>query len=219
MSLPVVGVLIIGQGPRPDLVDPVRDALPGVRLIEIGALDDGSIPPERPAMRYPLTTRLRDGALVTVDEDDLADPMQRAAEQVEAAGATIALLACAGPFPDVRAGIPLVKPFPLAVAALHHLGVARIGVVCPTAAQEPGCRQKWTAAGFDPQVWITPSGSHQPDPHWIVDHATADRGIACVVLDYFGHPPAYAESVRAELPVPLVDLGSLAVATLATMVR
>ena len=75
MTEKVIGALTIGQSPRPDLVGPLNDRLPeGCQIIQAGALDGltaASLPPIDDTT-YPLTTRMRDGSLVMVEESFLA---------------------------------------------------------------------------------------------------------------------------------------------------
>jgi len=73
VSEPVsIGAITIGQSPRPDLLARLRSHLQadGVTVVEMGALDALSVAdlPGPAAGGYPLTTRLRDGSAVTVDE-------------------------------------------------------------------------------------------------------------------------------------------------------
>lgn len=76
MTIPALGLVTIGQAPRADLRPDAEPLLPGVRLVEHGALDgerfDG--PAERETRRLlapepgeaPLVSRLRDGGSVVL---------------------------------------------------------------------------------------------------------------------------------------------------------
>ena len=195
----VVGAVTIGQAPRPDLLEPLLARLPAdVAVVEVGALDPLG-PDDLPKGcdgAYPLTTRLRDGRTVTLDEAFLAPLAQAAVDEAERRGATTTLLLCAGGFPDVRARGVLVRPFDAAVAELRSFGARRIGVVVPIAAQAAPSEAKWRAAGFDPVVIVgSPPALDAP------------TGISAVVLDYVGHSVADVAALRAALTIPLLDLG------------
>ena len=176
-----------------------------------GALDGlaaDAIPPAAGA--FPLTTRLADGGTVVVDEAFLLPRMQAAVHRLEDAGVAAILLMCAGTFGPVTSRVPLVKPFELTVATLRTWGWTRPLVVCPFAAQEAPMRARWTDAGFDAHVITARVGD--------VDAIrAAAAGCQCLVLDYFGHPPATVATLRAALSQPVVDIGAFAAAALAAM--
>lgn len=208
-----VAAITIGQRPRPDLLAPLLARLPaGVDVVEEGALDgltsaalaDRLVsiePPVDPsadssARRYPLTTRLRDGTPVTLDEADLAPLVQAAVARAELAGADVTLLLCAGGFLDLVAGGALVRPFDAAVERLRSLGARRVAVAVPYAAQAPAAARKWAGAGFEP-VGIVGEPATLPPP----------VAVDAIVLDYVGHPAAGVAALRGRTRLPVVDLG------------
>lgn len=217
-----VGVLTIGQSPRPDLVGPIQQLLPHCDVVEAGALDLQArerLPDPRCAA-YPLITRLRDGTQVVVDEGFLRPLLQQAAARLERAGVGICLLACAGPFSALQSAVPLIRPFGLAAAVLHQLGLRRIGVLCPAESQRQASLDKWTGAGFEADAWCPASGDcPHPPVEWVAARVGARPALGCLVLDYFGHPAEYAESLRESVRLPILDLGALATAALAHEAR
>ncbi len=207
----LIAAVTIGQAPRPDLLEPLLARLPAdVEVVEVGALDPlGSDDlPKGGVGASPLTTRLRNGRPVTLDEAFLAPLVQVAVGEAERRGATTTFLLCAGGFPDVRARGVLVRPFDAAAAELRALGAVRIVVVVPIEAQVSPSERKWRAAGFDPVVIV---GS-PPAPD-------AMTGISAVVLDYVGHPVADVAALRAALTVPLIDLGEAGASAAAARFR
>jgi hypothetical protein len=208
--VPLLAAVTIGQSPRPDLLEPLRVRLPGdVMVIEVGALDALTVDdlPRGPAAS-PLTTRMRDGRPVTVNEGFLAPLVQAAVLAVEARGATVTLLLCAGVFPDVRARGRLIRPFEAAVLALRRLGARRIGVVVPISSQEASAERKWRAARFEPAIRVGPPSM-----------AEGWSGIDAVVLDFVGHPGGVVDALREGLAVPVLDLGEAGAAAAADRFR
>jgi hypothetical protein len=211
-----VAAISIGQTPRPDLLEPILRHLPPDRasIIEIGALDGLAVAdlPTPTDDGYPLGTRLRDGTRVIVDEAFLEPLVQSAIDSAEDGGASASILLCAGGFASLTATRPLVRPFELAATTLRSMGIERIVVIVPTADQIEPVRRKWTAAGFEPvlldarlaEVPASLQASSSPD--------------GPVVLDYVGHQPAAVERLRSVVDRPLVDLGGLAAAALASIV-
>jgi protein AroM len=209
-------VIVIGQTPRPDLVEPVRARLPpGSSLLELGALDgmdpeDISRLEARGAGDAPLATRLADGRRVVLDESILAPLVEGATGRAREAGATVGLLLCAGGFERITPAIPLLRPPAAAAALLRTLGLARLAVVVPMASQAEPSRRRWQDAGFDASP-VVASGEEVPV-------VPADSGdIDAVVLDYVGHPAGYVAAVRAAIDRPVLDLGEVGALALAAV--
>jgi hypothetical protein len=218
MAQKKIGALIIGQLPRPDLIEPLAQWLPtGCQLLPAGALDDleETALPDGAASAYPLTTRLRDGRLVQISESFIAPHLQRKLDQLEAAGVCANLLLCAGTFASLRGQRPLFKPFALAQMLLHQLGWHSIGFIAPMAAQEQPIRQRWLAAGFQPTVWTADLTRQDEAFYQQLQHYISGHRLECVVLDYVGHPSSRVAQLQAAAGRPVLDLGQLAVASLA----
>jgi protein AroM len=210
-----IATVTIGQSPRPDLLEPLLARLSGdVEVVEVGALDQltaATLPGGRArddgvVAGYPLSTRMRDGRSVTLDEADLAPLVQAAIARAERAGAEVTLLLCAGGFLSATAHGTLVRPFDAAVERLRSLGARRIAVIVPFEAQAGPAARKWVDAGFDPILIVGDPRTMSPADH--------DLDVHALVLDYVGHPSAAFEALRSRTKLPLVDLGECgAVAT------
>lgn len=198
--------MTIGQSPRPDLLEPLLARLPvDVEIIEVGALDQltaATLPRRRAQVRravdgYPLSTRMRDGTGVTLDEAELAPLVQAAVARAERAGVAVTLLLCAGGFLDVATEGALVRPFDAAVERLRWIGARRIAVLVPFEAQAGPAAGKWAGAGFDPFTIIG-------DPATV---GVPTEPYDAIVIDYVGHPSAAVETLRGRTVLPVVDLG------------
>lgn len=212
-----IGFLSIGQSPRPDLVAPLAALMPEIEPVEAGALDDlapADIPAARREPRFPLTTRLRSGAVVSVEERDLVPLLSTALARVEAAGVAATLLLCAGTFAGLSGRRPLFTPFPIAQTYLGRMGYSRLLVVCPIPEQVEPIRRRWRRAGFVPTVHVAPSIELAAAPALATELADAATGHDCVFLDYVGHPPEQVQALQAAMDLPVIDLGLLAVETL-----
>jgi protein AroM len=213
-----IGALTIGQSPRPDLVSPLIEILPDrYRVIQAGALDGltaGDIS-NAFAGSYPLSTRLQDGTLVMVDESFLIPNLEEALYDLEAQGVVATILLCAGTFSELRGNRPLFKPFNLARDVLYALDVQAIGLVSPIEEQETPIRRRWDSAGFQPTVW-TADLTRQDEKfiHQLESQIETNK-LECIVLDYVGHPARLVRRLQETAIVPVMDLGQLAMATLA----
>ena len=214
---PRMGALVIGQSPRPDLVDPLRLALPQAQLVEVGALD-GLTAAELPAVagqKYPLATRLRNGQRVLVEEAFLAPRLQMALDHLADAEVQASILLCAGSFANLHSPRPLFKPFDTARAILHSMGIRRIGVLCPIPEQEAPISARWRAAGFTVHLHTAPPDAQDKSlQQWVAQN----RGqFDCMLLDYVGHAPETAHMLQQAFALPVLDLGHLTIQALAAV--
>ena len=208
--------IVIGQAPRPDLVDPLRGWLPAdAVVVELGALD-GLAAAEVERLEgqgpgaAPLATRLADGRRVVLDEAVLAPFVEGATERARDAGATVGLLLCAGGFDGITSAIPLVRPGAAAAALLRTLGLTRLAVMVPIAAQIEPSRRRWENLGFAASPDVA-AGDELPGA------VARLSDIDAVVLDYVGHPAALVAAVRAATDRPVVDLGEIGALSLAAI--
>ena len=195
--------------------------LPGCDVIQVGALD-GLAAEALPAVStvgYQLSTRMQDGASVIVEEGFILPKLQNALDRLEAEGVAATLLMCAGTFSDLQGGKPLFVPFTIGCNQLRMLNFIRIGVVTPFADQEEPTRMRWKAMGFQPSVWTADLGSQDQDFYRSFKDKIKQDDLTCIVLDYFGHPPDQVDKLQENLDMPVIDLGRLAVVTLASTLQ
>lgn len=218
-----IGTLTIGQTPRPDLLSSLRKRIPYAQIIEMGALDPlnhSDLPTAACATKtdYVLTTRMRDGSLVSVPESFLMPFMAGAVTQLEAEYVKAIYVLCAGTFVELHSSVPLIKPFDLAHELLRTTGLHHLGIIAPVPEQERPIRKRWTEAGFTPHVWTADAA--QPNDVFFdqVKQMQQKNGFQALVLDYVGHPAEVSQEIQAKLQMPVVDLGELAVAAITAMV-
>ena len=214
---PVLGLVTIGQTPRPDLEAEFRRHAPDADVRTVGALD-GLTNDEIASLRagpadYPLLTRLADGSMAIVDRTRLVPHIERALAELHDRGARLTVLLCAGGFPDLRSRVPVLVPgrlLPGLVRAVTARGP--IGIVTPTESQVDEAREKWRADGFDVRVTFASPFDEQE-----IDRAAADMrepSLRLVVLDCMGHNPDYRRVFAARTGHPVM-LAQSAVARIA----
>lgn len=194
---PILGIVSIGQTPRPDLERVFREHAEGAHIILAGALD--GMPPgdiEIAAARssdYPLLVRLSDGSTREMPLEVVHPLVAQRARELVALGARVIAVACAGGFPDIDCDVPVLLPgriLPAVVSALAR--PRRIGIVSPIRAQAPAALRKWSNDGFDPVVtWAGPDADDEIDA---AIERMSDPSLALVVLDCFGHDEMYARA-------------------------
>jgi protein AroM len=193
----VLGLVTIGQTPRPDFEALFAAHAPGTDIRIAGALDDLS--PDaaraltRPGEDYPLLVRLRDGSSAEIPLATLVPRVEVVAKALAEAGAAVIVVLCAGDFPAVPCGVPVLIPGRLLPAvAGAQAPRRRVGVVTPVAGQAPAAEAKWRRDGFHVEVaWASPL-RHDELETAAARMARAD--VDLVVLDCMGHDEAYRET-------------------------
>lgn len=213
---PVVGLVTIGQSPRPDVVpDMVEIIGPGVEIREAGALDGlGRAEIDALAPRGDdeiLVTRLADGTPVFLGRQRIEGLLEQRIAALEAGGATLTALMCTGDFPRLRARRPIVQPQPILVGALRGISwPGRLGVVVPSVPHVPQAVERWRGEGFEPVV-VALSPYEEEDPAAVGRAAEGLRGSGLVVLDCMGFRRKTRDEFRELIGAPVL-LANLLVA-------
>jgi protein AroM len=216
-----IGILTIGQSPRPDFARVFARHLPGAKLLVRGALD--ALATEeidalaRKGGPYPLFVMLRDGSHREISLHALKPLLDTRAMQVAAEGAAASVLMCAGAFPELDSPIPVLYPNRiLAAVARGVCRTDRIGIVLPNAGQVEPAVAHWKAYGFEAQAAV----ASPLDPS-ALDRAAeklADPGLELIVLDCLGFPPEEARRMRGLCNQPVLCPQSLLPRIMAEMV-
>jgi protein AroM len=149
----VVGIVEIGQSPRPDVLSDVKTILgSSVEIIECGALDGLSREKIREFEPSPggnvLVTRLRDGTEVKLNKNKIIDRMQQCIERIEDRCRVI-IIYCTGNFPELHSKRLLIKPSHITASIVQNLLLeGRLGLLIPTPEQEPQIIPKWKRANI-----------------------------------------------------------------------
>lgn len=185
-----LGLVTTDQGPNPEFVVAFQEKLPGIDVQLVGALDD--LPGEqidalaaRPAP-YPIQTVLADGRTCDIDLTLLAPLVDRRAREMVERGAEVIAVCCAGAFPDLDCGVPVLYPGRLLSAIAGAISrTRRIGVVSPIAAQMEAARRNWEDDGFT--VTMAFASAFNRDEFEAAAREMADADVELVVLDCMDH--------------------------------
>lgn len=203
-----VGLVTIGQAPRPDIGADLRTILgPGVSLVEAGALDAldaaqiAALAPRNG--EFPLITRLRDGSTVVVGKPRIIPLLQARLDELAERGVRLFVVLCTGAFPPFRAPGPLLLPERVIAATVRATGVTRIGLLPPLEGQAPEVRARWSEAGFDPVV--APASPYGSDDTILgAGEQLRDAGVELVVLDCQGYRLHHRALLRRVLDCPVL---------------
>lgn len=213
-----IGLLTIGQAPRPDgLARDVAAVAAGAKVIEKGALDGlgrAEIAEMRPGEDdYQLVTLLSDGTSVHIAKRFILRLLQSQIEALEAAGAQVTLLMCTGTFPGFSHRRPLLAP----QAALYGVvkGMAaggRVASLAPLPSQVEQSRRKWAEFGVE-DAFVTSADPYGADPVGAVAAGASqarETGAAVLFLDCFGYDLRMRDAARGAFDGPVVLARSMA---------
>ncbi|MBM3264121.1 MAG: AroM family protein [candidate division Zixibacteria bacterium] len=212
MSAPVLGLISIGQTPRPDYERAFRPYAPNAHIRVVGALDgvapDAIAEMTRIPGRYPLLVRLSDGRAARIDLSVIAPLVATQVGHLADEGAKLAVVMCAGGFPDIECRIPVVLPGRLLPAVLKSVCRTRtIGLVTPIEEQREAALHKWQQDGFHPTVtWAAP---HDNDEMERAAKTMSDPVLEVVLLDCMGHDETYRTDFARRCGRPVMLAQSL----------
>ena len=223
MNMKKIGMITIGQSPRPDVVPEIKKILgTGIDVLEAGALDGLSLEEVKrfsPGKRdYVLCTRMSDGTEVVIGKRFILPRMQRCIDLLTGKGAEIILFLCTGKFPEFSCGRLLIEP----QRVLDNFLVAldgkkqKIGLMIPLQDQMAQARKKYSrmkgeiaiqaASPYAKKDEVVPAARalKKADPHVIVMH--------CI-----GYTQAMKDRVREITGKPVILARSLVARTLKEM--
>lgn len=191
MPVPTVGLVTIGQSPRPDIRTAYEAILgPAARIIEAGALDGLNADDLRRLDPrdddIPLVT-LFDRQEVRIGKRGVTPLLQRAINGVVADGAAIAVVLCTGHFEGLQATVPLIEPDRVLDGFMRAIQpTGKLGVIMPDDGQAGMMRRKWH--GYD--LTLATASPYQHPSTWDAAIARfASARVAGIVLDCMGFGP------------------------------
>lgn len=207
MSVPTLGLLTIGQSPRPDMTGPYSGL--GACILEAGALDGLSaaevardVAPTSEdvvADRTVYVTRLRDGGEVKVLKGHVTEGLQQRIDEMGPRCDLIVVL-CTGTFDGLRSPVPLLFPDEVLSDRVRELGATRrLHAVMPAPEQTEFFESKWS-----PEVEhlsLDSASPYQPfDAGAVAAKAlSSDKVPQAVVLDCMGFNVGHKEALESAL--------------------
>jgi len=201
-----IALITIGQSPRIDLYNDLRDYLEKMNYIEIGVLDDYSIDEILKKLRPKpgedfYVTRLKNGSWVKVSIDKITSELQRKIFEVEEQVDLIVLL-CTGKL-NVVSKKPLLSLDELLISIVSILKPKKLGVLIPEIKQYDLAYSKWSnvAEGSIVIVNYNPYGEKE---NILIDRLKDLKEADLVVLDCIGYTRRHAEIIKKYLDKPVV---------------
>ena len=192
----ILGLITVGQTPRPDLEAVFYRYAPGAILHIIGALDGLSHEQIRrmrgKATECPILCRLQDESECEVSLNELTPYVEHAAHQLAEQGAQLVVVLCTADFPTIPCAVPVLLPgriLPSIVQSISH--TRHVAVVCSVEGQVPFARVKWEEAGF--RADTTAAGPFSVEKTSEALQALLHSSAEMVILDCFGHDAVYKQ--------------------------
>src|SRR5215472_1162903 len=203
-------MVTIGQAPRSDVVPDMAALLPGVEILEAGALD--GLDRKAIARLAPegddeiLVTRLADASSVFVGKTHVLPAVKARIAALEDQGIALTVLLCTGAFPRLTARRPLLEPQQVLLGVLRGLShPGRLGVLTPSERHVPQTTVRWRADGFDAAVVpLSPYEEHDPAALARATAALREGRVGLVVMDCIGFRRKTRDLLQRELGVPVL---------------
>lgn len=210
-----LGILTIGQSPRPDILGELLPLFDNdIDIFEAGALDGLTMEEIRELKPGPddrlLVTRLVDDSVVHVAEEALMGCMQEKIRQLEAKGALCIFILCTARFQGLSSQVPLVQPREiLNETILKRSKHSAIGVLSPEAEQVEATRKDWN--GIVERLEVLTASPYGPLTE--IEAAAKVFGqldIDLIVLDCMGYTEEIRERMEALSGKPVLLSKTLA---------
>jgi protein AroM len=196
-----IGVLVIGQAPRPEIEAELREVLGDRVPIRVaGALDGLSraeIDRLRPSGAHDaLFTNLPDGVGVVISKAEVTKRAQARLDALAEAGIDVTLMNCTGVFEGLVPRGHLVFPSAVLTGLVHGLlPRGRLGVFMPIVEQEEPMKDKWGRGEWQVEVVAVRPRTEGAELDAAV-REMARRRPDLVVLDCMGYGQAMKRRVR-----------------------
>lgn len=153
MARPRIGMMTIGQSPRPDIVPDMISRLPHeVDVLEIGALDNLSLDDVRKLAPHEgepwVVTAMRDGTEVFVAKRQLDPLMQQCVDQLEQQGVDLIVPLCASDWSSLSCSCAFINPGIALDQIVQSMTRPRgvLGIVAPTEPQAMLSLDRWAGS-------------------------------------------------------------------------
>jgi protein AroM len=209
---PKVGLITIGQSPRPDILDDIRVILgQGPEVIMVGALDSFSkeevlslISSSSPSKQGYFVTRLRDGTLVTVPKECIIERIGSALQKLENQDVRLAAILCMGDYPAYPYGGIFLKPSEIIMQLITSFQDNEKGViVIPLEEERQLANERWSLRNVGSRIMVLPIGSD-----WNAVHSLSEEIQAVmptfVLLECMGYDEHLKTHLKEKVNCPVI---------------
>ena len=203
----IIGLITIGQSPRPDIIKPIAEAIGyNFTLLESGALD--GINEQRISdlqaggARKPLATVLNNGQAVILNATAIVPLINQQVDSLTEQGADFTLLLCTHEFPSEQLSHKLTQPCKLMQSKVEQaLPKGNLSVVCPHAGQVESTHTQFARANV--RVSVSNFNPHEGlRVKQLAEQLTLQQPDL-IYLDCFSFSVDFAANLGERLGVPV----------------
>ena len=213
-----IGVVTIGQTPRPDIISLAKKVLgQDYKVVLAGALDDltfEKIPKFEPE-EYILIAGIRDRAgkrkSVRVTREFLVPLIQKRIVQLEKENVNIIIIWCAGRFPVFKSEAIIIRPSEIlkgVVNAVFKKG--RLGVVYPGKEQLIWAKPEWSKEGIMVYADTPGRSKSRNEEEKLLAERLAEKDLDLILLNCAGFGSKIKKIIQEKTGKPVIQTNSLA---------
>ena len=203
-----LGVVVVGQSPRPEIVAQIRPYLGDAVEIDLHGALDGLGRTEVAALAPgtgadTLFTRLPGGENVKLSKDAVEARAGAVIERMAEQGTTAMMLCCTGEFPGLTTGRLVLPSAVLCGIVAGLLPRGRLGILIPLPEQAETLCAKWRRPGLEIVAEPLTPGSAAP----AIDaaaHRLAAHAPDLIVMDCMSYDQATKDRLRQTLRTPVI---------------
>lgn len=209
-----LGVITIGQSPRPDVVGEITRILgDNYEILEKGALDGFTVDEVKNFKPEPgkgvLVTRMRDGTEVKVTHDLVNPGIQKGITQLEKQGVDLILLVCTGTFPEFESRVLVVRPSEIVKGVTRAaIRKGRMASILPSMQQVGGAPVEKEEDGL--VTYLDSASPYGPiaEVEKLGDRL-AQKNLDLILLNCMGFTHKHKEIIRRKTGKPVIQSSAL----------
>lgn len=211
-ALKKIGVVTIGQSPRPDITSDLRRHLPAdIDVVETGVLDglsreyvEEKMRPSEEDVVY--VSKMADGSQVKLAKDKIIPLMQRRIRQLEQKGVELVVIFCTGDFPEFNAKIPLIYAGEVLKGLFSGFRCQNnVGILVPLEEQIIYACKKWGDYFENPMVLHASPYTSRKSDFQAVAERFKESSARLIIMDCMGYTLYHKHIIREYANLPVVS--------------
>ena len=220
-----IGVITIGQSPRPDVVEEMSQFFgKNITILERGALDGltleqvRELSPESEMM--PLCTRMADGTEVVIAKEKILPRIESSIKELNEKQVSLILLLCVGNFPSFESSCIIVYPQKIVDRCVESLvdDRHRLGIMIPLPEQEDWVRKNFSH--LTPQITVTDVSPYSDHSRFTkAGEVLKEANCDLIVMYCMGYTWKFAKEIRAMTRKPVILSNSIVTRTIGELLE
>ena len=211
-----IGVVTIGQLPRPDIDSIINEILgEDYEALMVGALDDLTIEeiPDFEPEEYLLMTSIRDEGgrkvSIMVTEEFLFPLIKKCIFELEQE-VDIIIVWCAGRFPEVKSKSIIIRPSEILNGVVNAvLKKGKLGVIYPLKEQLIWAKPEWSRKGIEVYADTPGKSLSREEEMEILAERLAERNLDLILLNCTGFGYKMKQLIKDKTSKPVIQANAL----------